>query len=187
MYRSILNLRWRLPLLLAMLTAGRAATPIMAAEPSRQTQLKAAFVYNFIQFVEWPDSAFAQSHGTFVVGVLTPSADDEICKAVEAAIAGKIVNNRTLVIRHCPTLEQARECHLLLVTLQAAKETAAAAKPRRAMLIVGEAETAIDAGAAIRLYSEGNRMRFEISPQAARRVGLKISAKLLKLARIREI
>jgi len=173
-------------LVLGVLLAGwLAATPSLAhGEPSREYQLKAAFIYNFVQFVDWPKDAFADNKSPIVLAVVR---DDPFAGALDRAVAGKAVGGRPLVIKHVSKVDDVKGCHLVFVG--AAAEADLDELFRRTdgtpVLTVGETDRFMDGGGIIRFYQEDNKLRFEINPRAAQRARLRMSAKLLKLARIR--
>ncbi len=182
--RSIL-FRWsraRLAALAALLIVATTAL----AEPSREYQLKAAFVYNFAQFVEWPADAFAAPDAPLVVGVV---GDDPFDGALEQVLGGKSINSHAIKVMRLPAGADDRDlrgCHVLFIPGNGDHERVLKAVKNTAVLTVGESDKLLHAGGVIRLYVDGNKVRFEISPRAAKASRLSISAKLLKLARIYE-
>lgn len=159
-----------------------AAAPARGA-PSREYQLKAAFLYNFVQFVEWPAAAFENEQSPYVIAVVGENPFDG---AIEAAVNGKTINGRSLVVRYFPNVADLGPCHLLFV---ARSENGRLAELMEklggsAVLTVGESEQFPWAGGCIRFLNEDNKIRFEVNLEAAERARIRISAKLLKLAKI---
>lgn len=166
---------------LAILLGARA----VRAEAPREYQLKAAFIYNFLQFVDWPPGAFADRAAPIVVATV---GDDPFQGALDKAIGGKAVGGRALVVRHFAKGPDVKGCQLIFVP-EGQEEQFGAALQKLAnapVLTVGESEAFARQGGMIRFFEEDNRLRFEINPTAAEKVGLRISSKLLKLARIRQ-
>ncbi|MBC7783362.1 MAG: YfiR family protein [Burkholderiales bacterium] len=160
------------------------AATVSAAEPSREYQVKAAFIYNFTQFIEWPEGAFASADAPFVVAVL---GKDPFNGALEQAMEGKRVGSRAVVVRRYEVGSVIGPCQILFVPLT--EESAVINKlPRlvgdRPILTVGESDAFLPLGGIFRFYTEDKKVRFEVSTQPAEQRRLKISSKLLKLARI---
>jgi hypothetical protein len=157
--------------------------PARADGPSRQSQLKAAFIYNFTQFVEWPPDAFAGDDSPFVVAVV---GDDPLQGALEAAMADKTAGARPIIVKHFASVDDLGPCQLLFVP--ASQDGSLGAILKRIgtspVLTVGESDAFMPAGGAIRLFLENGKMRFELDPDVCDAARLKVSAKLMKLARI---
>src|ERR1700722_10025339 len=83
------------------------------ADAPREDQVKAAFIYNFTQFVTWPQDAFASNNSPFVIAIV---GDDPYSGASERAMAGKFVNGRRIAISHFASLERMERCQLLIVS-----------------------------------------------------------------------
>jgi hypothetical protein len=148
-------------------------------------QVKAAFILNFAKFVEWPPQAFPDSSAPLVIGVL---GDDPFGPHLVNTVRGKMLNGRAIVVRECGgKLEIARGCHVLFVSSSENHRLAElfgglAGAP---VLTVGETGEFTQTGGAISFFLEGNKIRFEIAEQSARRAGLRIDSKLLGLAKKR--
>jgi hypothetical protein len=162
-----------------------AALPARADEPTREQQVKAAFLYNFLQFVEWPADALGPADAPYVVGVLGP--DDPLRGAMDRAAAGKRVGPRAVAVKHFASADEVGPCHVLYVGGAEARDVARALDRLRgaAVLVVGD-DGAVTAGAAIGFYNEDNRVRLEISLRAVERARLHVSSRLLKLCKPRD-
>jgi hypothetical protein len=154
-----------------------------ADEPSREYQVKAAFIYNFVQFVDWPASAFADDSSPLTIGVLgaNPFGD-----ALDHVVEGKTVNARTLAVRYFSRIEDVEKCQVLFVVSSDRDflQTLHDKLKDQSVLTIGEADEFLPTGGIIRLYTEENKVRFEINVDAAEQAQLKISSKLLHLAKI---
>ena len=167
---------------LALALPGLAA----AAEPADlESEVKAAFLYNFAKFVEWPPDAFPAPSAPMILCVY---GTDRASTALESSLLeltrGESLNSRPLAVRRLGDLVQIRECHVLFVGAAEKghlPEVLAALRETRA-LTVGEGADFLDKGGMIRLFLEQNRMRFDINLDAAEKGSLKISSKLLRLA-----
>jgi hypothetical protein len=151
-----------------------------AGPVSKEYQLKAAFLYNFAKFVEWPPQSFASADSPIVIAVLGNSPfGDELQKAV----AGRKINGRAIVVRSAQSAGAARGAQLLFVS---AAEDGRFGDFRDAVgegvLIVGESDACARRGGIIIFTLDGDKLRFEINMASATQSGLKISAQLQKLA-----
>ncbi len=145
-------------------------------------QVKAAFLYNFTQFVTWP-AATPGGSGDFTIGILGP---DPFGDALDRAARGKSVGSRKLVVRRFRGLDDLEPCEVLFVSssdpipvrsiLDKVKGTP--------MLTVGETSGFTRQGGVIGFYIEGSKVRFEINVDAASRAGLQISSRMLSLAKL---
>jgi len=171
---------WRLGAIIAVLTA---ALPCRADAPTREYQVKAAFIYNFTAFVQWPDSAFASKDSSFVVATI---GTDSFDGALEQAMTGKSVAGHSIVVQHFSSGDNMSSCQLLFVPASedSSLNNLFAKLNSQPILTVGESEAFSSAGGAIRFFVEDKKMRFEIDPDSINSAGLKVSAKLMKLARI---
>jgi hypothetical protein len=146
-----------------------------------ENQLKAAFVFNFGKFVEWPEHALA-GKTTLIICIV---ASDEIAHALGALVAGKTVNGRDVNVLALRPADNAMSCQILFIGRKAGKETKALLDgAREAVLTVGEEDSFAGQGGILNLLNENNKIRFQVNQEAAARAGLKISSKLLALAQI---
>jgi hypothetical protein len=149
-------------------------------QPS-EYQLKAAFLFNFAKFVEWPPEAFAEARSPIVIGILgeNPFGGD-----LERTIRNKTISNRSLAVKEIRSLAEATNCHLLFISTSEKQRLPEIIQGLRgaSVLTVGETERFTEAGGMINFVLEGNKIRFRINDEAAKSAGLKISSKLLSLA-----
>lgn len=148
-------------------------------------EIKIAFLYNFAKFVEWPEQAPANGTDHFTICLV---GDDEIVHAADRMLRDKQVQGRQVETRGLHTPDEARICHILFLDYPQIDLAKQAWRVARTMpiLTVGESEPFLRSGGIIKFVTEDGKLRFEISTQAAARVHLKISSKLLKLGRIVE-
>ena len=161
-----------------------AGDPCLAADPQRladEYQVKAAFIFNFIKFVDWPSGVFQSPADPFVICVV---GSDPFGHSLEDTVANHVVGGRMLSVRHISGLTQVAGCHVLFVGLPADVQHAVAlaglASP--GILTIGDSGESAAAGAMIRFRLDGGKVRFEIDAGAAERMGLRISSRLLNLA-----
>jgi hypothetical protein len=166
-------------LLVAMcLSAGPDAT-VRAQTIPNEYRLKAAFVYQFPQFVEWPDSAWQGAEGVQIC-ILQPNP---FGRELEALVKGESLNGRPLSVREITGPGAVGGCHVLFIrgNAPAAGEVLKAVRGS-SVLTVGEDDRFLDNGGIIALRIVERRVRFEVSATAAQSVGLRISSQLLSLA-----
>lgn len=157
------------------------------SEPARAAgqgqDIKAAFLYNFAKFIEWPETALPTQADTFTICVW---GEAELAAAADRVLHDKQVQGRAVVARLVRAPEEARSCQILFLDRLEAPQAVSAWNMAKAMpiLTVGETDRFLMAGGIIKFVVEEGKLRFEISPQAAARAQLKISSKLLKLGRV---
>lgn len=180
--------RWTAPLaILAIATVltvsiARAGTPPKSAA-AQEYDLKAAFLFNFAQFVEWPADAFAGATTPITIGVL---GDDPFGASLDALIAGETVRNRPLVVRRFRTVEQVDSCHILFVSSSegARLDHIARTLAKRSILTVGETKDFAANAGIIGFELSQRRLRLRINLAAATDARLTISSKLLRQAQV---
>lgn len=168
-----------------LLLAGWAAAPFQASPALAQTaplpeyQVKAAFLCNFIKFIDWPGGSGAAA--PFCIGIL---GNDPFGPTLEA-LQCKGPKGRSVVIRRCRRIEEVKECDLLFIAGSERGRLGQILKQlhRSNVLTVADQEGFCEAGGMINLVAAQNRVSFEINNQAARSAGLRISSQVLKLAR----
>jgi hypothetical protein len=147
--------------------------------------LKAAFLYNFANYIEWPATTFPSPQSPFIIGVLGPDPFGSLLEQ----LTKKTVRGRPIVYRHFDSPQNVGECNILFigVTVSDADCLAAIAATRgHHVLIVTEANGLARRGSVVNFFVEQNKLRFEINPAAAQQRALRISSKLLSLARLVE-
>jgi hypothetical protein len=176
-----MRLRLSPPLLLLVLLAlGRGAT--LAQLPSAsEYEVKAAFLYNFAKFVDWPPAAFADQRSAMVIGVL---GDDPFGVDLDRAVEDKTVNGRPLVVRRFKRLEDLTACHILFISASESGRLAHILDLLRksSVLTVDESDQFVHLGGIINFTIRENKVHFVINAEAAQQAGLKISSKLFKVA-----
>ena len=149
-------------------------------EVSLEYRVKAAYLYNFLRFVEWPpDMASSEPLTICVAGGRNPFGD-----VLEATIRGESVGGRPVMSRIIRQPDDG--CHVVFVPEGAAARAYIRAADSRPTLTVGESPDFISMGGMVNFIREGANVRFEIDPMTAERAGLRISSRLLQLARIPE-
>jgi hypothetical protein len=156
--------------------------PYAAQSPSVEYQVKAAFLFNFAQFVQWPTQAFPAQDTPFTICL----AGDPFAGALEKTVAGEKLNGRRIVLKQLSAADRPEGCHLVYVSPSETKRTADIIKAvgKTPVLTVGDSEDFISSGGMIRFTELAHRVRFEINPDAANRASLRVSSRLLRLADI---
>ncbi len=162
--------------MLLALSSSRAQT-----SPPSEYQLKAAFLFNFAKFVEWPAEAFAEANSPFIIGIL---GDSPFGNELAQTVGGKKINEHPITLQTFRVAAEATNCHLLFISTSEQKRLPEIFPRIRGIpiLTVGETERFIEAGGLINFVSENNKIRFQINDDAAKVARLKISSKLLSLA-----
>jgi hypothetical protein len=152
------------------------------AQPKAPSEyhVKAAFLYNFAKFIEWPAEAFTQSNDILICVM----GQDPFGASLDQTIVGKVVQGKKLSILRLEKDVEIKPCHILFIS---ASEKDRLKKVREEIkgthiLTVGDMDQFTQMGFVINFISDENKIRFEINPSAAERAGLKISAQLMKLA-----
>jgi hypothetical protein len=155
-----------------------------SAEVNREYTIKAAYLYQFGRYVQWPSHAFPDSRTPLVIGVL---GTDPFGAVLDDIARTKRVDQRPIVVRRFATMADYAPCHILFVAASTSPEQKATAIKKAqnfAVLIVGEEPGFAEQGGIVNFFMDENRIRFEINPKAAGVDQLKISSKLLSLAKI---
>ena len=149
----------------------------------KEYQIKALFLFNFVQFVEWPASVFPSPDAPIRIGVF---GDDPFAGALEAAVQGEKVRQRPIVIERAARLQDLLGCHVVFVCRSERAQVGPiiSALNGRPILTVGDLPEFARRGGMINFYLEGQKVRFEINRAAAHASGLKLSSQLLSLARL---
>lgn len=152
-----------------------------SATPTEYT-VKAAFLYHFGQFVDWPAQAFRSADAPLTYCIL---GDDPFQGAIELALSGKRIGSHPTQIRHLTEVREAGVCQVLFVNAAGEKPIAEALDTLKGapVLTVGESAHFAQEGGMIGFLLEDNKIGFEINLDAAEHAKLKISARLLALAK----
>lgn len=177
-------------LLLACLAlfTGAASNALAGPSEERRTNsaslpeytVKAAFVYNFARFTEWPDAAFQDAASPLQLCVLGQDPFDGALNT----IAGKSIGNRELLVSYPIWASEVRDCHILFIS-----EAAGSRLPEivtylqgSPVLTIGDSPEIARSGGIIGLENVENRIRFQVNLDAANRSGLRLSSRILDLA-----
>lgn len=174
-----------LPLLLLALALCLFDSGTARAQPGnpREYQIKAAFLFNFVQFVRWPATAFTSADAPFCIGIL---GDDPFGPALDDTVQGESIDGHRLSIMRGRSAGELKDCQLVFVCLSEESRLGEILPQfkSRPVLTVGDAKDFAREGGDIDFYLSNGKVRFEINPEAARQSGLTISSQLLSLGKI---
>ena len=153
------------------------------SEVPSEYQVKAAFLYNFGKFVEWPDNVFADPRAPFVIGVF---GSDPFQGDLDRIVAGKSINGHSVVVRLVTSVDGLKGCNIVFVSLaqeKKAAEISAALAGTKVLTVTENMKHFAESGFMINFVVEDEHIGFQINNAAATRAGLAVSSKLLSLAR----
>ncbi|MFZ5496058.1 MAG: YfiR family protein [Verrucomicrobiota bacterium] len=151
--------------------------------PAQEYRIKAVFLFNFAQFVEWPPEVFPGPESPLVIGVL---GRDPFGALLDEAVQGEATGTHPLAVRRFRRVDDIGMCHVLFISESEAPrlERILAGLQGRSILTVGDAEDFAQRGVMIRFFKDKNRIRLRINLEAARAARLTISSRLLRPAEI---
>jgi len=175
--RSPRRVLWVLGMLVVVLSGTRAQSPTAG-----EYQVKAAFLYNFAKFVEWPPGSFSDASAPLRICVL---GRDPFGEELRSITREKTVNAHKLQVDQVADLQMARTCHILFVASSEKAQLAQILEGLRGTdaLTVGDTKGFVEQGGMINFVLGNNRVQFEVNRKAAEQAGLKISSKLLSVAK----
>ena len=150
---------------------------------SDEYKIKAVFLYNFAQFIEWPASAFPSAEPALVIGVL---GDDPFGSYLDETVKGEKINNMPLIISRYQRVSDVGTCHILFVSqsTKEKQEEIISLLKGKAVLTVSDSPNFTRRGGMIRFINEENKIKIRINLEAAKAEDLIISSKLLRIAEI---
>lgn len=177
----------RLPSVRRVLAAGFCALALGASVglPARaevdEQRLMAAFLFNFVKFVSWPEEAFSGPDASIEIAVL---GDVSFRNLMQQSVGDKIVGGRPIQVTVVGSPFEARSAHLLFMPANQAPRVDQVSSLRGThVLTVADAEGFARGGGMVAFVRENNKLRFEINESAAKRAGLTVSSRLLSVAR----
>ena len=151
------------------------------SRPLEEYKVKAAFLYNFARFVEWPAAAFLGLDDPLTICVL---GDDPFGRTLDEIVAGKKLDSHAFAVRRISDARNVAGCRILFVSSSERKRVLAsiAAASEQGLLTVGESCNPTAEGMIINFTVEDGKVRFEINRDAAERSNIRLSSRLLSLA-----
>jgi hypothetical protein len=167
---------------LAGLALGVALAASLAAQSSREYDLKAVFLYNFATFVEWPEEVRPPAGKPIIIGIL---GRDPFGAVLDKVVAGEVLNTNPLEVRRYRTLEETGGCHILFICASEAGRLPEilAAFRGKPVLTVADHPRAAESGVII-TFATTTRIQLQVNAVAAEQAGLNISSKLLRVATV---
>lgn len=152
-----------------------------ASSPNPEYKLKAVYLFNFVRYVDWPETAFVNDESPLIIGVL---GDDPFGKFLDETVAGEVLGNRKMEVRRYRHVSEIDDCHLLYVSRsEAVRQKSILARLKgRSILFVSDMENFLENGGAIQFFTEKNKIRFRINVESVKDARLSISSKLLQLS-----
>jgi uncharacterized protein DUF4154 len=176
--RSACGVGARAALLVALLLASSVAAAF--GQSAAESQVKAAFLYNFAKFVEWPSGAFAGTDTPLVIGVV---GKDPFGRDLDDVVRGRTAVGRSIVVRRYAASDTL-DCHVAFIGTSEKRRLGEILRRLKgtAVLTVSDLDDFIQAGGMIRMFAAAGEIKLEINPDAATSAGLKLSSKLLGAA-----
>lgn len=163
-----------------LVIAGFWSASTCAIQAQTEEGIKAAFIYNFAKFVEWPATAFATPTAPVTIGFIGGSA---LADVFEENAKGKNANGRDFVIKRLTNASGAEQCQIVYVADASQLGALSGALKGKPVLLVGEPENILESGGAIRFIKEGAKVVFDLNLASAGAAGLKVDPKIQKAAR----
>jgi YfiR/HmsC-like len=174
---SLRRVAWAVGVVVLFVGGARAQSPTAG-----EYQVKAAFLYNFAKFVEWPSSSFSDTSTPLRICIF---GQDPFGQELRDIANEKIVNGRKLLVSQVADLQTAKACHILFIASSEKAQLKQVLENLRGtgVLTVGDTKGFVDQGGMINFVLENERVRFEVNRKAADQAGLKVSSKLLNVAK----
>jgi hypothetical protein len=173
-------LRCTIAVVVWLLFAGSAA---LGQQKASEYQVKAAYLYNFGRFVDWPAKDTTAQTGSFTICVL---GKDPFGPALDAILAGETIGNQRVAARRISSPQMSTECQILFISSSEAHRLNKIIEEldKSAVLTVSDIPQFSQRRGMIQFVSEENRIRFEVNLAATERAGLTLSSDLLKVATV---
>ena len=152
------------------------------AQVTREYQLKAAFLYNFCQFVDWPSDAFAKNDEPLIIGIF---GDNPFGRYLDETVKGEKIDQHPIVVRYYDNNENGK-CHLAFIALSDPGQSSDVINnlKGKSTLTISDQPWFMEQDGMIRFVNNNNKIRFQINVDAVKDAGLEVSSKLLRLADI---
>jgi hypothetical protein len=153
------------------------------AQSMNEYQVKAAYLYNFAKFIQWPPEAFANDQSPLFLCIV---GADPFGQPLDGIAQGKMINGRALIVRRTTNLDDLKACQIVFSGSGDKKRLSDLLRRLKgsSALAVGESRDFTGMGGSIQFYLEDDRIRFSINVDALQRAHLTASSKLLALAKI---
>ena len=171
-------------LLYAITVALVLSVVIGRSAPVSETEVKAAFLFNFAKFVTWPTQAFSSETAPIQLAVF---GDEEVTSTLKSLLSDKKAHGRSFEVKRILSPQEAKNFQIVYITSTENRRASQILEVTRKLpvLTVGEWDQFLDLGGMINFLFEDSQLRFEINPEPAEKVKLEISSKLLRLGKKR--
>lgn len=159
------------------------STCCVSAQPSVTTeyQVKAVFIFNFTQFIDWLPSSFAMEQSPLIIGVLGENPFDSY---LEETVKGETANGHPLVVQYYKNMDNIDTCHILFINpheTNSVDSILSSLKGRNILTITNNYDNS-EQEEVIRFFIRNHKTGFQINPNAAKNASLNMSSKLLNVA-----
>lgn len=159
------------------------AIPALQAQQASESQVKAAYLYNFAKLAIWPDQSLPGPTSPMIIGVL--GGDDDFLDVLNRIVEGRSVATHPILVRRVTTDGELKLCHMVFIRSSAGRkraQSAIAAIRSTSVLLVGEDDNFLHEGGMINLLLAGGRVRFEIDPVSLDLANIHLSPELVAAA-----
>lgn len=170
-------------ILFALLLAQSPRSRAASLDPHVEYKIKAAYLYNFTKFIEWPPAAFVSDQSPYLIGIV--ERDSVVSQTVKDVLAGKTTSSgRPIQVRTATHPDALDDCQMIFISRTARNDGASAQRSakKQGVLLVGESDGFAQTGGMINFVVQGGAVRLEINPQRADRAGLRLSGTLASVA-----
>jgi hypothetical protein len=159
------------------------SAPHLKAQQVSEYQVKAAFLFNFSKFLEWPPEAMGQPNEPFVVGVI---GNDPFGNYLDEIISGEKIMDHPMIVKRYNSIDEIDKCHILFINMPGKTRDVLNTLKGKSILTVSDEEDFNGKGGIIKFYTDNDMIRLQINIDAAKAANLNVSSKLLRIARIYE-
>lgn len=173
-----------LRLVLSLLFFIALGQPALAQKkPALEYQVKAAFLFNFTRFINWPPTAFNSPNAPFIIGII---GNDPFGSYIEEIVEGEKVGNHPIAVQRYHDAKDVVNCNILFININepARVKEILSVIDQQNLLTVSDADNFTKLGGEVRFFKEDNKIRIQINLAAAKASQLEISSKLLRIAKI---
>lgn len=180
---NYLNFFFRICAAISLILSFTTLHSISQIKPTNEYQLKAAFIFNFTRFVDWPANSSSSLDDPFVIGVL---GDDRFSTYINEIVRGEKLGSKAITVKHFKNVKELAHCNILFISAVEASKIKDELKGinRRGVLTVSDAANFVKWGGIISFFKEENKLRLQINTDEAKASQLTISSKLLNVSKI---
>ena len=151
--------------------------------PASEYQVKAAFLFHFAQFVEWPAYSYESPGSPFIIGIL---GQDPFGTYLDQLVKGELIHGRPIQVVRYRDVREVGNCHILFINLRDVEKTQQAIESLKGknILTVSDQEDFQKLGGIVKFFTDRQKIRFQINPDMAKAASLNISSKLMRLAEV---